>query len=85
MLRKDNGKQVSGFDQYYYDKVIPQHHLLRNIAQHIDFSFIRDLLADQYSADYGRPADEAIGSILITIRNDFLEGNESFVRLLFFV
>lgn len=60
MLRKDNGKQISGFDQYYYDKVIPQHHLLRNIAQHIDFSFIRDLLADQYSADYGRPAEDPV-------------------------
>jgi transposase len=60
MLRKDRVKQISGFDQYYYDKTVPQDHLLRKIAQNVDFSFIRDLLADQYSADRGRPAEEPV-------------------------
>jgi hypothetical protein len=46
MLRKVIGKLISGFDQYYYEKAVPQNHLLRGIAEHIDFSFIRDLLID---------------------------------------
>ncbi|WP_052737878.1 transposase [Bacillus sp. SA1-12] len=58
MLRKTNSKQISGFDQYYYDKVIPQDHLLRQIDETIDLSFIRDMLSDRYSADRGRPAEE---------------------------
>jgi transposase len=60
MLRKDRGKQISSFDQYYYDKTIPQDHVLRKIADHVDFSFIRDLLAEQYSANLGRPAEEPV-------------------------
>jgi transposase len=60
MLREDKGRQISGFDQYYYDKTVPQNHLLRKISGHIDFSFIRDLLAEQYSANRGRPAEEPV-------------------------
>lgn len=60
MLREDKGRQISGFDQYYYDKTVPQNHLLRKISEHIDFSFIRDLLAEQYSANRGRPAEEPV-------------------------
>lgn len=60
MLRKDNGKQISGFDQYYYEKTVPQNHLLRSIATNVDFTFIRDLLAEQYSANRGRPAEEPV-------------------------
>ncbi|MDQ0879190.1 IS1182 family transposase [Peribacillus sp. V2I11] len=58
MLRKDTSKQISGFDQYYYDNVIPQDHLLRRIDETIDFSFIREMLADRYAKDRGRPAEE---------------------------
>jgi transposase len=58
MLRNDSSKQISGFDQYYYDKVIPQNHLLRRITETIDLSFIREMLADRYSPDRGRPAEE---------------------------
>ncbi|TVX97052.1 IS1182 family transposase [Paenibacillus cremeus] len=60
MLRNHKEKQISGFDQYYYDKAVPQNHLLRRIAEHINFSFIRDLLAEQYSANRGRPAEEPV-------------------------
>ncbi|OXM82273.1 IS1182 family transposase [Paenibacillus rigui] len=60
MLRKDNGKQISGFDQYYYEKAVPQNHLLRSIAKTVDFTFIRELLAEQYSSDRGRPAEEPV-------------------------
>lgn len=60
MLRQNNAKQISGFDQYYYEKAVPQNHLLRKIAEQIDFSFIRDLLFELYSADRGRPAEEPV-------------------------
>lgn len=58
MLRKTNSKQISAFDQYYYDKVIPQNHLLKEIDATVDFSFIRSMLSDRYSVDRGRPAQE---------------------------
>ncbi|MFB9760237.1 IS1182 family transposase [Ectobacillus funiculus] len=58
MLRKTNSKQISAFDQYYYDKIIPQNHLLKEIDATVDFSFIRGMLSDRYSVDRGRPAQE---------------------------
>lgn len=58
MLRKDISKQISGFDQYYYEKTVPQDHLLRKIANTVDLSFIRPMLADRYSLERGRPAEE---------------------------
>lgn len=58
MLRKDNSKQISGFDQYYYDKTVPQNHLLRRITETIDFTFVREALSKCYSSDRGRPAEE---------------------------
>ena len=57
MLRKDNSKQLSIYDQYYYDKTVPQEHLLRKITQAIDFSFIRKMLVKRYS-EIGRPAED---------------------------
>ncbi|MFB9758187.1 hypothetical protein [Ectobacillus funiculus] len=39
MLRKTNSKQISAFDQYYYDKIIPQNHLLKEIDATVDFIF----------------------------------------------
>lgn len=58
MLRKDASKQINAFDQYYFDKAIPDDHLLRRIANTIDFSFIRALLSERYSDYKGRPAEE---------------------------
>ncbi len=58
MLRNDASKQINAFDQYYFDKAVPEDHLLRRIANTIDFSFIRDLLSDRYSERKGRPAEE---------------------------
>ncbi|WP_094607478.1 IS1182 family transposase ISBbr1 [Sporomusa silvacetica DSM 10669] len=58
MLRKDNFKQLSGFDQYYYDKTIAHDHLLRKINQTVDLSFIREMLTERYSPNRGRFAEE---------------------------
>lgn len=38
------------------DELVPADHLLRKIDQHIDFSFIHELVKDLYCADNGRPA-----------------------------
>lgn len=38
------------------DELVPADHLLRKIDQHLDFSFIHELVKDLYCADNGRPA-----------------------------
>lgn len=58
MLRKENSKQISAQDEYYYEKTVPHDHLLRQINKAVDFSFIRILLSDRYSKHRGRPAEE---------------------------
>jgi transposase len=58
MLRKANSKQITAFDQYYYDKTVPQNHLLRQIDKNVDLSFIREMLTDRYSEHRGRTAEE---------------------------
>ena len=58
MLRNDFSKQISAFDQYFFDKAVPEDHLLRRIVNTIDFSFIRELLSDRYSEHKGRPAED---------------------------
>lgn len=37
------------------EDLVPQDHLLRKIAQHIDFSFLRELVKPYYTEDHGRP------------------------------
>ena len=41
-----------------YDAIIPKNHLLRKIAEHIDFSFVNKLMEECYCIDFGRPAYE---------------------------
>jgi transposase len=41
-----------------YDKVIPKNHILRKIAENIDFSFVNELMEKCYCIDFGRPAYE---------------------------
>lgn len=58
MFLRDVSKQISVFDHYYYEKTIPQNHLLRRIATTVDFSFIREMLRERYCQDRGRPAED---------------------------
>lgn len=39
-----------------YDKIIPKDHLLRQIKENIDFSFVNKLVEKEYSENFGRPA-----------------------------
>ena len=41
-----------------YDKIIPQDHILRKIKENVDFSFVNKLVENEYSKNYGRPANE---------------------------
>ncbi|GFZ82279.1 transposase [Paenibacillus marchantiophytorum] len=42
------------------DLMVPQNHLLRQIADHIDFSFIIDIVRPFYSDNHGRPSIDPI-------------------------
>jgi transposase len=57
MLRPKS-PQASFYGSYLYDRIVPQDHLLRKINQVVDFSFVRDLVKDRYTPDFGRPAED---------------------------
>ncbi|WP_444810935.1 transposase, partial [Streptococcus canis] len=57
MFHKENpnyNRNQVGF--YSLDELVPKDHLLRQIDQAIDFSFIYDLVKDNYCAANGRPS-----------------------------
>lgn len=56
MLRVEP-KQFSMFSAAVYSR-IPKDHMLKKLEQTIDFSFINELLADNYCVNFGRPAKE---------------------------
>ena len=56
VLRKPEGKQLSFYSELY--SRVPEDHVLKQIAKAVDFSFINDLLAGSYCANWGRPAKE---------------------------
>jgi transposase len=60
MLREHISKGISMLDQYYYEKTVLPNHLLRKIDQTIDLSFVREVLANQYSPNRGRPAEDPV-------------------------
>ena len=49
------------------DQLVPEDHLLRKIDEHIDFSFIYDLVEEKYSSDTGRPSIDPVTLIKIPI------------------
>ena len=55
MLRPNQNQ--TNFFSILYDR-IPKDHLLKRIANAVDFSFINELVADSYCASFGRPAKE---------------------------
>ncbi len=50
--------QASFYGSYLYDRIIPEDHLLRKINAVVDFSFIRELVKDRYTPNFGRPAED---------------------------
>ena len=55
MLKKPEPEQTN-LEMVTLEELVPRDHLLRKIDGVIDFSFIRDLVADLYCPDNGRPA-----------------------------
>jgi transposase len=56
-VRED--KQRNFFDDYIYNSLIPEEHILVKIKEGIDFSFVEEETKDLYSPDFGRPAHPA--------------------------
>ena len=59
MLDQQQSLQFTAFAGLY-EKVVPQNHLLRQINDLIDFSFIYEELVSKYCADNGRRAESPI-------------------------
>jgi transposase len=57
-MLKLKSPQGSFFGGYLYDRVVLVDHLLRQINQVVDFSFVRQILEDRYHTDLGRPAKD---------------------------
>ena len=57
MLRMNEQRLVSEFENLY-DRLIPVDHILRQIADLVDFSFVFDELKDKYCLDNGRDAED---------------------------
>jgi len=55
MLRIES--KQSSFHCLLYNK-IPENHILKQVKNVVDFSFINDLLENTYCKNYGRPAKE---------------------------
>lgn len=55
-MLKNKDMQLSIYSVLY--NKIPENHTLKLIKDHVDFSFINELLEDSYSKYYGRPAKE---------------------------
>ena len=49
-----------------YDKIIPKEHFLRKLKENVDFSFVNELVKEEYSERLGRPAKEP--EVVYTVR-----------------
>jgi len=55
MLGKPN-KQKDFFDSYVYENLLPAEHILLDIKDKIDFSFVEEETKDLYDCQLGRPS-----------------------------
>lgn len=60
-------KKGSQIEMVSLDMLVPEDHLLRKIDEHIDFSFIYDLVEEKYSLDNGRPSIDPVTLIKIPV------------------
>ena len=56
MLSKQDMSKRAQMVFFALEDLVPQDHLLRQIDQFIDFSFIYDLVKDKYDEVQGRPS-----------------------------
>ncbi len=55
MLKKES-KQKDFFDSYVYERLLPKKHILLDIKNTLDFSFVSEETKDLYSKTMGRPS-----------------------------
>lgn len=55
MLKKES-KQKDFFDSYVYERLLPEKHILLDIKNRVDFSFVDEETKDLYSKTMGRPS-----------------------------
>lgn len=55
MLKKES-KQKDFFDSYVYERLLPEKHILLDIKNTVDFSFVSEETKDLYSNSLGRPS-----------------------------
>jgi transposase len=60
MLQQTYYTEPTEIDRLVFDKLIPEDHYLRQVKARIDFSFVRGLVEDCYSAAFGRPAEDPV-------------------------
>lgn len=60
MFQKNNPTRNQQVEMISLDEVVPEHHLVRKIDKHIDFTFIYDLVRDKYCPDNGRPGIDPV-------------------------
>ncbi|MEA3401576.1 MAG: IS5/IS1182 family transposase, partial [Armatimonadota bacterium] len=56
MQHRPQPEQNSIYDDYFVRQIVPQDHELLEIDREVDFSFVREEVADCYSHDTGREA-----------------------------
>jgi transposase len=69
MLKADYYIKPTEIDRIVFEKLIPADHLLRRVKEVIDFEVFREKVADAYSPDMGRAAEDPVRMIKI----EFLE------------
>ena len=69
MLKMSYYTEPSELDQLIFTKLVPAEHYLRKVKAAIDFESMRVLVADCYSADMGRGAEDPV----LLIKLEFLQ------------
>ena len=60
MITKKSNENRNNIQMIDLDTLVPNKHLLRKIDDIIDFEFIRDIVKEHYSEDYGRPSIDPV-------------------------
>lgn len=60
--------------QSFYDSIVSKDNKWRKFKEHLDFSFVNELLADKYCIDYGRPAKDPV----LMFKLEFIKHHENF-------
>ena len=55
MLKKES-RQKDFFDSYVYERLLPNKHILLDIKESLDFTFVDETAKDLYSDTFGRPS-----------------------------